>query len=376
MKSSTTDKATHQSIATILERFLVRGDVHIERYGSGHIHDTYRVTSSDEAGGQGYIIQRVNGIVFKRIPELIDNMQRVTAHIRNKFQGSPEPDIRRCTLHLRSMDDGSYVYLDPEGNYWRVCDFIPDALTYDLVLDEQHAYQAGQAFANFQMLLTDLPPPPLIETISYFHHTPRRFTALEEAIARDASTRATACAMDIEFALARRDMIDVISSELEAENLPLRVTHNDTKINNVLIDNTTRRAVCVIDLDTVMPGSVLYDFGDQVRTTAGQFAENEKDLSKVRVDLNVYEQLAKGYLSVARDFLVNREIELLPFSGPLMTFTIGIRFLADYLDGDQYFKTSYPEENLDRARAQFAFVYSLEEHMDQMQEIIVRHAGV
>lgn len=157
--------------------------------------------------------------------------------------------------------------------------------------------------------------------------------------------------------------------------LPLRTTHNDTKINNVLIDNVSRRAVCVIDLDTVMPGSVLYDFGDQVRTTAGQFSENETDHSKVVVNLEVYEHLAKGYLSVANDFLVDREIELLPFSGCLMTFTIGIRFLADYLDGDLYFKTSYPEENLDRARAQFAFVRSIEQHMDEIEKIVVRYAA-
>jgi len=375
MSSNPSDNDALLSIKPILARFLIDGDVQIAPYGSGHIHDTYHVEVANDTTPASYIIQRINSIVFKRIPELIDNMRRVTLHIRNKFQERQDPDVARCTLRMRTTEDGNYFYLDNAGNYWRVCDFIPDALTYDVVLDAQHAYEAGRAFAQFQMLLTDLPPPPLIETIPLFHHTPSRFAALEEAASLNSSDRVEGCAADIDFAMSRRDMIDVVSSELENGILPLRTTHNDTKINNVLIDNDSRRAVCVIDLDTVMPGSVLYDFGDQVRTTAGQFAENETDHSKVVVNLEVYEQLAKGYLSVANEFLVDREIELLPFSGRLMTFTIGIRFLADYLDGDLYFKTSYPEENLDRARAQFAFVRSIEENIDAMEKIIARYTA-
>ena len=279
MKRNLPDDITTRTIEVVLEQFSIHGNFSIVRYGSGHIHDTYRVDMTHSSNASIYIVQRINDVVFSRIPELIKNIQLTTTHIRSKFEGQDTKNIKRCTLQLHSTKEGKYYYLDTKGNYWRVCDFIPDALTYDVVRDEQHAYQAGEAFAQFQMLLTDLPSSSLTETIPFFHHTPSRFNSLEKAASSDPLNRTTSCLKDIEFVLARQDMIDIVSKELETGKLPLRITHNDTKINNVLIDTKTHRAVCVIDLDTVMSGSVLYDFGDQIRTTAGQFTENEKDLS-------------------------------------------------------------------------------------------------
>jgi hypothetical protein len=222
-------------------------------------------------------------------------------------------------------------------------------------------------------MLADLPSPPLHETIPDFHHTPKRFAAFREAVEADPLGRAAECREEIEYCMGLESRTGIVSDALASGEIPNRVTHNDTKINNVLFDEATGEGICVIDLDTVMPGSALYDFGDMVRTSAGHFEENEKDLSKVFVDLDRFECLVRGYLDAGRDFLTKREIDLLCFSGVLLTFECGIRFLGDYLKGDVYFKIHHPEENLDRARTQFELVRSIYEHEDAMQGIVKRY---
>jgi len=303
----------------------------------------------------------------------MENISRVTEHIQSRLAQTPGTDTKRCTLTIIPTVDNQLYYQDDEGNSWRTYIFIPGAQTRDVIDQPRQAYEAARAFAGFQSLLSDLPQPPLHEVIPFFHHTPSRYQALVEAIADDARNRASTCKAEIDFALARMDEAGLAIEGLASGALPSRVTHNDTKINNVMLDDSSGEYVCVIDLDTVMPGTVLYDFGDQIRTSVGHFEENEKDLSKVYVDMALFEQLVDGYLSVARDFLVNREIELLWSAGRLITGEIGVRFLTDYLQGDTYFKTSYPDENLDRTRSQLRFVAELENNREAMEAIVEKH---
>jgi Ser/Thr protein kinase RdoA (MazF antagonist) len=268
--------------------------------------------------------------------------------------------------------DGAAYHRDESGNFWRAYLFIEGARTYDEVGSGTHARESARAFGEFQRLLLDLPAPRLHETIPDFHHTPRRFAALEQAVEADPCNRAIQAAADIQFAMDRKEMTGRLIGLLEAGRLPERVTHNDTKINNVMLDDATGRGVCVIDLDTVMPGLVLYDFGDEIRTTTATAAEDERDLLKVRFRLDMFEALVQGYFEAAHDFLTPAELDNLAFSGRLITFEIGIRFLADFLAGDVYFKTHRAGHNLDRARTQFEMVRQMEQKEDAMAKIVDR----
>jgi Phosphotransferase enzyme family len=334
-------------------------------HGSGHINDSYCVTFREAGMPVRYILQRINHSIFKNPPALMENIRRVTSHLAAKVSG--EADRSRLALTLIPASDERAWHLDASGNYWRTYRFVENAHTYDAVESTDQAFQAAKAFGRFQKLLVDLPAPKLHDTIKDFHHTPKRFAALEQAIASDAAGRAILATPEIEFAFAHRSITNVL---LDA-NLPERITHNDTKFNNIMLDDVTGEGICVIDLDTVMPGSVLHDFGDMVRTATSPAKEDEQDLSKVTMRFSMFEALVRGYLASAGDFLTKAEKQHLVFSGKLMTFEQGIRFLTDYLQGDAYYKVSRDEHNLDRCRTQFKLLESLE-HEEERMDLLVQ----
>lgn len=338
-------------------------------HGNGHINDTFLVTCRGDGAPVRYILQHINRNVFRDPAAVMQNIERVTAHLA--LQAMDETDAERRALKLIAARDGRNWHTDVNGETWRAYPFIEEARTYDAATSPSQAFQAARAFGRFQQRLASLPPPRLNETIPGFHHTPRRFTALEQAIAADSMNRAALARPEIEFARSRESIAGVL---LKA-NLPERVTHNDTKFNNVLLDDRTGEAVCVIDLDTVMPGLALYDFGDMVRTTTSPAQEDERDLSKVTMQITMFEALVRGYLEAAGAFLTPAEKQRLVFSGKLITFETGIRFLTDYLAGDTYFKVHREGHNLDRCRTQFKLVESIECQEEQMSRFVERAAG-
>ena len=351
----------------VARQFQVYGEfVSAGPYGSGHINDTYCAVFNQGGAPVRYILQRINPNVFKAPAALMENVQRVTTHIGRKVAN--EPDYSRRGLTLIQTWDGRAWHCDADGNYWRAYIFIENARTYDAVESPQQAFQAARAFGRFQKLLADLPAPRLHDTVPDFHHTPSRLAKLEAAIAADSANRARFARPEIEFALNRKAMTGV----LLAAGLPERVTHNDTKLNNVMLDDKSGEGICVIDLDTVMPGLVPYDFGDIVRTSTSPAKEDERDLSKVQMQFPMFEALARGYLSTAAEFLTKVERQHLVFSGKLITFEIGIRFLTDFLEGDTYFKVHREGHNLDRCRTQFKLVESIEQQEDQMNKLVER----
>jgi len=340
-----------------------------EPYGNGHINDTYLVTC--QAGGVAfrYILQRINRRVFRNPAAVMQNIERVTLHLAAEAAG--EPDGARRVPVLIPAKDGRLWHVDPEGETWRAYRFVDGACTYETAQSTSQAFQAARAFGLFQRQLSSLPPPRLNETIPGFHDTPKRFAALRQAIAADVCGRASLAQPEIDFALRHAS----ITGTLLDANLPERITHNDTKLNNVLFDEATGEGICVIDLDTVMPGLALYDFGDMVRTTTSPAAEDEQDVSKVTMQFPMFEALVRGYLSAAGEFLIKAEKEYLAFSGKLITFEVGIRFLADYLAGDTYFKVHREAHNLDRCRTQFKLVESIESQEREMNRLVASLAG-
>ena len=343
-------------------------------YGSGHINDTYRAVYDEDGREVHYIHQRINKNIFQNVPGLMDNIGKVTRHQRKKFEEAGADAIDRRVLTLVPTVDGKDYFVDANGDFWRTYVFIEDAIGIDVIENTDQAVEAAKAFGEFQCQLADL-PERLVETIPDFHHTRSRFNVLRDAIEADVHGRGEDVKAEIEFAMAREEMVDVVIDRMASGEIPERVTHNDTKLNNVLIDTATGKGMCVIDLDTVMPGSVLYDFGDMIRTTTNQAAEDESDLSKVEMNIHYFEALVKGYLETASGFLTEKEIDLLAFSGRLITFEIGLRFLTDYLQGDVYFKTHRAGQNIDRCRKQFKMVESMERQKDAMEQIVSRHAA-
>lgn len=358
-----------QHLQHVAAQFQYEGTVKaIQSFGQGHINDTFVCDCEQDDGSiRQYILQNINTRVFTRPDLVMENIVSVTRHLRSKivaFNGDPE---REALSIIHTIDGQTHVR---QGSFaWRSYDFITGATTHDVVRHNRQAFEAARTFGLFQRLLADL-QDDLHETIPHFHDTPKRLRDLEDAIERDSCNRLASCRPEVEAALQRRDMVSVVTDALANGDIPLRVTHNDTKINNVLFDGQNGHAICVIDLDTVMPGSSLYDFGDMVRTSTGEFAENERDLSCVRLKLDRFQALVTGYLEEAHHVLNQREIELLAFSGRLITFEIGIRFLTDYLEGDVYFKTHRPGENLDRARTQLHFVAEQERASRDMEAIV------
>jgi Ser/Thr protein kinase RdoA (MazF antagonist) len=353
------------NVAAAAGQFEISGEfIEAKPYGSGHINDTYQVFFRNGDGPPCHILQRINHKIFKRPVALMENIQRVTAHLAT--QVANEPDSGRRVLRLIPARDGRAWHVDAEDNYWRAYYFIERARSYDAVESTAQAYQAAKAFGQFQQLLASLPAPRLHDTIPDFHHAPKRLKALEDAIAADVAGRAILVKPEIDFVRARQSITSVL---LDA-NLPERVTHNDTKFNNVMLDDATGEGICVIDLDTVMPGLAPYDFGDMVRTTTSPAMEDEQDLSKVTMQFPMFEALVRGYLSTAGGFLTEAEKDLLAFSGKSITFELGIRFLTDYLAGDTYFKVHREGHNLDRARTQFKLIESIEEQEEQMARLV------
>ena len=356
-----------ESVALVAAHFPLRGVLTAaEPWGSGHINDTFRLTVLQGGMPVHYILQRINQRIFPDVANLMENIRRVTAHIAAKA-----PQDSRAALTIVPAEDGAAFWRDPaNGDCWRMYVFIEHAGTVDAVTSAEQAYEAARAFGRFQAQLADLPGGPLFESIRDFHHTPKRFARFREVLAADRLGRAAECRRDIDFALAHEAECALVVDGLADGTLPQRATHNDTKINNVMLDETTGKGVCVIDLDTVMPGSVLYDFGDEVRTSTASAAEDEPDLAKVNFDLGLFRALVEGYLSSAGAFLTEAERGLLPFSGRLLTFECGLRFLTDYLEGDVYFKTHRPGQNLDRCRTQFHLVHQMEALDAEMRKYV------
>jgi Ser/Thr protein kinase RdoA (MazF antagonist) len=295
------------------------------------------------------------------------NVMRVTTHLRKKLEAGNPRDLTRRSLVVIPTRDGKSYYQNGDSEVWRTFVFVEGVETYEAVQSPAQAFQAGRAFGEFQSLLVDLPGERLIETIPDFHNTRKRFSALQYAVQKDHYNRAKDAKPEIEFALGREKIVDVILEAMAKGRIPERVTHNDTKFNNVMLDVLTGEAMCIVDLDTVMPGCALYDFGDMVRTTTSPTLEDEPDLSKVRMQMPMFKKLAEGYLSTAGRFLTKAEKAHIAFSGKLITFEIGIRFLTDYLSGDSYFRIHRPAHNLDRCRTQFKLVDSIERQENAMQ---------
>jgi hypothetical protein len=356
-------------IKRISTAFPIYGNyVESSEYGSGHINDTHCVVF-DQAGNKvRYIFQRINTNVFKNPVALMDNVNRVTCHIANKIQDMP--DVFRRVLKVVPSIDGRPYYCDESGNFWRVYLFVENAKTYDAIETPRQAFEAARSFGLFQKMLADLPDPQLHETIPGFHHTPKRFRAFEKALREDLRNRAQSAKQEIAFVLHRKAITGVLIDMHAKGDLPLRVTHNDSKLNNVMLDDVTGEGICVIDLDTVMPGLTLYDFGDMVRTMTCMAPEDEKGLSSVNMQFPFFEAIVKGYLFSMGDVLNKNETAFLAFAGKLITFEIGLRFLTDYLAGDTYFKIHREGQNLDRCRRQFRLVESIEEQEEKMREFV------
>jgi len=360
-----------QQLQEISRQFQIYGEIlHAETFKIGHINETYSATYDQGGMRVRYIHQKINKGVFKNPPAVMKNVMRVTTHLRRKLEAENARDITRRSLIVIPTRDGQSFYHSRDGEYWRTFVFIEGVQTFESVQSPAQAFQAGRAFGEFQSLLVDLPGERLNETILNFHHTRKRFTALQHAVEKDHYNRARNARAEIKFALQHEPIVDVILSAMAKRKIPERITHNDTKFNNVMLDTLTGEAKCVVDLDTVMPGCALYDFGDMVRTTTSPTLEDEKDLSKVKMHMSIFKQLARGYLSTAGKFLARAEKSHLAFSGKLITFEIGIRFLTDYLSGDTYFRIHRPDHNLDRCRTQFKLVESIEQQEESMQKFV------
>jgi hypothetical protein len=340
-------------------------------YGGGHINDTYRVIQQEGDLFHNYILQRINHYVFKQPAHVMENIERVTRYARERILAAGG-DPRRRVLTLVPAHDGRSYYRDANGNTWRIYLYIDGASLYEAAPNPHVLYSAAKAFGEFQVLLSGLPGERLHETIPDFHHTRKRFITFQEAVQADRANRAVSVKQEIDFLLKREADASVVIDLLAQGRLPERVTHNDTKINNVLIEETSGEGLCVIDLDTVMPGSALYDFGDMVRAGAASAAEDEPETRKAGIDMDRFIQLARGYADAVHDLLVPAEWDLLAFSGKLITYEQAIRFLGDYLNGDVYYKIHRPGQNLDRARTQIQMVADMEAKMGLMEAVVDR----
>lgn len=344
-----------------------------ERYGNGHINDTFVVRLQLEDNTKiRYILQRMNHDTFKEPEKLMENIVGITRFIRKKVEAK-NGDVDRETMNVIPTKDGNTYYKDSIGSYWRAYTFIEDAITFDLVEKPEDFYESAVAFGNFQQQLADYPASTLHETIPDFHNTPVRFETFKKAINDDILGRKKEVEAEIEFVMKREEFMHTLMDSFAAGKLPLKVTHNDTKLNNVMIDNKTGKGICVIDLDTVMPGFAVNDFGDSIRFGASTGAEDERDLSKVNFDPSLYEVYTKGFLEGCNGSLTETELDMLPVGAKMMTLECGMRFLTDYLQGDTYFRVHRDGHNLDRARTQFKLVSDMEKNWDKMYEIVKKY---
>ena len=347
-----------------LKAYFKETPTYCESYGNGHINDTFLVVAEKR-----YILQRMNTDIFTRPVELMENIVSVTEHIRKKTE-ELGGDAERCSLNVVPTLEGKRYFKDSDGCYWRLYDFVEGTVTKERVEDSKDFYTCAKAFGNFQQMLSDFDAEMLTEPIANFHNTPWRYENLMAAVKDDKCGRLKDVIAEVEFAKAREEFCKTLESARAQGNLPLRVTHNDTKLNNILFDDKTSEPVCVIDLDTVMPGYSVNDFGDSIRFGANTAAEDETDLSKVSLDLDLFRVYAEGFIRGCGGSLTETELELLPIGAIMMTLECGMRFLTDYLEGDTYFKIHRPNHNLDRARNQFALVSDMERKLDNMKKII------
>jgi hypothetical protein len=362
-----------REFAGVLAGFGLAGEIAEARpHGGGHIHDTYLLRLRD-AGGPQVLLQRINTRVFRDPERLMENIARVTEHLAAREDAGCEGRLR--ALRLIPTREGAPFLRDRKGEVWRAFRFIEGARSIEIARSPHEAREAAHAFGRFQRLLADLPGPRLHETIPRFHDTPARLAALLDAATRDPLGRAARAAPELDFAHAHGDLAARITRPLAAGELPERVVHNDAKIDNVLFDTVSGKAICVIDLDTVMPGAAAWDFGDLVRTMTSSAAEDEPNPERVDVRGELFEAVARGYLEATRGWLIPAEHDSLSCAGALIAFETGLRFLTDWLEGDVYFKTSRPDQNLDRARAQLALVRRLEERAPELEAILRRAAA-
>jgi len=335
------------------------------KFGSGHINDTYYASRN----GRLCVLQKINTNVFQNPAGVMQNIFAVTDHLRKKMEEAGE-DHSRGTLEFLKTTDGDLLFTDSLGECYRAYYYIDDSITFDSVSDPKQFYEAAKAFGRFQNMLSDFPSKQLYETIEKFHDTPNRVEQLRTAISNNSCNRLTECEAEVEYALKQAEGMHVVVDALQAGEIPCRVTHNDTKLNNVLFDTKTKQGICVIDLDTIMPGSLLYDFGDALRFGANTAAEDETDLEKVTFDLTLFEAYTKGYAAELKPAITKEEKELLAYSAKLMTYECGIRFLADFINGDVYFKTKYANHNLDRAKNQLKLCREIDANLVMMQRIV------
>ena len=362
---------TQDDFRRICSKFALYGDFLVAvPFGGGHVNDTFQLTFDQGGVRLHYVLQRINRNVFRKPEQVMENMDRVTRHLLAKIHAE-KVETRKRTIRLLRTFANQPCVTDERGDVWRAYIFVENARAYDVLETPEQAFKVAQAFGEFQYNLVDLPGPRLHETIPDFHNTPKRLEALRQAIRRDPVGRERRVRREIDFIMKRADETERLL-RLQAEGaIPERITHNDTKVNNILIDDLTGDGICVIDLDTVMPGLSLYDFGDMVRAGTSPAEEDEVDLAKVGMRFEMYEALYRGFLSSAGSFLTEAERENLPFSGKLITFEIAIRFLTDYLEGDVYFKVKRPEHNLERCRNQLRMVESIEEQSKRMKDLLL-----
>ncbi|MBO5724771.1 MAG: aminoglycoside phosphotransferase family protein [Lentisphaeria bacterium] len=361
---------TQNNLRDLINQFVVYGDFMVGvPFGNGHVNDTYMLTFDQGGIRLNYMLQRINNNVFKDPVKVMENVDRVTAHILKKIRAAHTETRKRTIRLLRTPDNKPYVF-DKKGNCWRAYVFMERARAYDVLETPEQAFHVAQAFGEFQQQLTDLEGPRLHDTIPDFHNTPKRIDQLEEAIREDRMNRVKTVQKEIDFVLERKKNAAILCKLNQEGAIPERITHNDTKCNNILMDDLSGEGICVIDLDTVMPGLSLYDFGDMVRSGTNPAEEDEQDLSQVYMRFDMYEALFRGFYASASSFMTPAEKEYMAEAGKIITLEIGTRFLTDYLQGDIYFKTKRPAHNLDRCRTQFKLVESIEEQMDSMMALL------
>ena len=361
------------AINEIAPQFDIEGvPFEIDRLGNGHINDTFLLKTKDGDKDNLYVLQRINSNVFKDPNAVMTNIWNVTEHISKKLKEMNGDNDRGVMRFIRTKSGEGYLSAD-DGDFFRMYKYIGDSISLDLPETREDFYESAVAFGQFQKMLSDFNADKLSETIPNFHNTPDRFNKFLKAIEENKSGRKDNVKEEIQFVLDRKEFTSVLMDALKNGEIPLRVTHNDTKMNNVLLDGETRKQVCVIDLDTIMPGLSVNDFGDSIRFGASTASEDEKDLDKVHFDISLFEVYLEGFLKGCDGQLTANEIELLPEGAKMMTLECGMRFLTDYLDGDTYFRTHYPEHNLDRCRTQFKLVSEMEEKWDEMKALVRKY---
>lgn len=358
-------------LSKVIKHFNVKGEyVDAIPYGCGHINDSYAVTMNDDGNIYRLFVQRINHHIFTDVESLMNNIEYVTSYIKSELKKENKDDLKECLTLIKTLDNKNYYYDEINDMYYRIYVFIEDTITYQIVSNNEVFYECGKSFGKFQHYLACCDPSFIKDSIKDFHNTPKRYNDFIKACELDKIKRLDLVKAEVEFVKVRFNDCHIIYDKLINKELPIRITHNDTKLNNILMDPISNKGICVVDLDTIMQGSVLYDIGDSLRFGCNTAPEDETDLDLVHFDESLFKSYVKGFLEETIDSLTKEEIELIPFSAKLMTFECGIRFLTDYLDGDNYFKIKHPNHNLDRARTQFKLVLEIEQKMPILKSIV------